>query len=139
MKTVFHFAFAASAATLLTSSAFAGAPIHRLPTPLSASPSTQPSYELKTDGAPQAGKPLVVWLEDRASGKIVSDGKVVMLRAVYRGPKAVPAIQYVREALPQDAAGRFVCAAEHHADGIRLRGEGPAGNSPVVVTLAVHS
>jgi|GEM_PF-1369349 len=121
-----------AAVLLLTTPAVAGSPMHRLAAP-------QPSYELKTDGAPQAGKPLFVTLLDRASGRIVTDGQVAVLRPVFRGPKAVPAIQYVSEALPQTADGRFVCASEHHAAGVTLRGAGPAGMSPVWLTLKTNS
>ena len=121
-----------AAVLLLTTPAVAGSPMHRLA-------AAQPSYELKTDGAPQAGKPLFVTLVDRSSGQVMTDGQVAVLRPVYRGPKAVPSIQYEAEALPQTADGRFVCASEHHAAGVTLRGAGPAGMSPVWLTLKTNS
>ena len=128
MKTI----SALAAALLLTTSAVAGSPMHRLA-------ASEPSYELKTDGAPQAGKPLFVTLIDRASGSIVTNGQVAVMRPVYRGPKAVPAVQYEPEALPRTADGRFVCASEHHVAGVTLRGAGPAGISPVWLTLKTNS
>ena len=134
MKALSYAAFAV--ATLLSSSAFAGAPMHRL----AASPSeTQPTFELRTDGMPEPGKPLVVSLVDQASGKLVTDGQVVVLRPVYRGQKAIPSVQWIAETLPQTADGQFVCAAEHHATSVTLRGAGPAGAAPVWLTLSTHS
>lgn len=121
-----------AAALLLTTPAIAGAPMHHLA-------ASEPSYELKTDGAPETGKPLFVTLVDRASGRVVTDGQVAVLRPVYRGPKAVPAIQYEPEALPRAADGRFVCASDHHVAGVTLRGAGPAGTSPVWLTLKTNS
>jgi hypothetical protein len=131
------FAAIAAAAALSTSFAVAGTPMHRMPVPTAETAAPLPVYELKTDGLPQVGKPLLVSLIDTATGQAVSGGKVSMLRAVYRGPKAVPAIQYVEEALPQDGNGHFVCAAAHHTADVALRGSGPAGTARL--TLSVQS
>jgi hypothetical protein len=128
MKSVSYAAYAAVSAILVSTPVLAGAPMHRLEAAL-------PAYELKLDGQPQIGKPLYLSLVERDSGKPVADGEVAVLRRVFRGPKAVPAIQYELEALPRTADGRFECASEHHAVQVTLRGAGPAGHSPVWLTI----
>jgi hypothetical protein len=123
-------------AVILSTAAFAGTGPHRMPV---AAAVAQYSYVLKTDGAALAGRPLIVSLIDSSTGEAVRGGTVSMMRPVYRGPKAVPAIAWVAESLPRDADGKFVCASEHHAAGITLRGEGPSGKSPIWLSVPVHS
>ena len=136
MKTLSYTAVAALTALLLTTTAVAGTAPHRMP---AGYPAAQPSYELKIDGVAQAGKPLVVSLVNQANGQAVPGGEVAVLRPVFRGIKAVPSIQWVAESLPRNADGKFVCAPEHHAEGVTLRGVGPSGASPVWRNVPVHS
>jgi hypothetical protein len=126
--------FGALAAVILTTSAFAGAPIHRMP---AAARGTEPVYQLKLVGTPVSGQPLVLALTD-ANGRAV-DGTVAMLRPVWRGVKALPMIQETPVALTRDAAGDFVCAHDHHAgDVVAFRALGPDGQS-VRLTVTVNS
>ncbi len=128
-----HALFGALAAVILSTSAFAGAPIHRMP---AAAPGTEAAYQLKLVGAPVSGKPLVLALTD-ADGHAV-DGSVAMLRPAWRGVKAFPMIQNVPVALTRDAAGDFVCAHDHHAgDVVAFRALGPDGKS-VRLTVTVN-
>lgn len=136
MKTLSYIAVTALAALLLTTTAVAGTAPHRMPAGYTA---TQSSYELKVDGVAEAGKPLVVSLVDPVTGQAVRGGEVAVMRAVFRGNKAVPSIQWGAESLPRNADGNFVCAPEHHAAGVTLRGEGPSGESPVWRNVPVHS
>jgi hypothetical protein len=136
MKTIFYTAVSAIAAALLSNSAIAGTAPHRMPANVA---TAQPVYELKLDGAAWTDRPLIVSLVDRATGKAVIGGDVAMMRAVYRGPKAVPSIQWVAETLPRNADGTFVCASEHHTAQLTLRGEGPSGKAPVWLNVPVHS
>lgn len=136
MKTLSYIPVTALAALLLTTTAVAGTAPHRMPAGYAA---TSSSYELKIAGVAESGKPLVVSLVDQATGQAVAGGKVAVMRAVFRGNKAVPSIQWVAESLPQSADGSFVCAAEHHAEGVTLRGDGPSGESPVWLRVPVHS
>jgi hypothetical protein len=129
----YHALFGALAAVILTTSAFAGAPIHRMPADARG---TEPVYQLALVGAPVSGKPLVVALTD-ANGHAV-DGSVAMLRPAWRGVKAFPMIQYVPVALARDAAGDFVCAHEHRAgDVVAFRALGPDGK-PVRLTVTIN-
>jgi hypothetical protein len=136
MKTLSYIAVTALAALLLTTTAVAGSAPHRMPAGYTA---TQSSYELKITGVAETGKPLVVSLVDPATGQAVPGGGVAVMRAVFRGNKAVPSIQWVAESLPRNADGKFVCAPEHHAEGVILRGVGPSGTSPVWLNVPVHS
>lgn len=139
---MYRFNFAAAAATfavvLAVQSASAGAPPHRMPAERS---QTQPVYQLKVDGAPAMGQPLVITLVNQADGKAVRDGTVSVMRPVFLGIKASPMIQYIPVNLTRNADGNFVCSGEHHVPGARLtlRGTGPDSTSPVWLTLAVHS
>jgi hypothetical protein len=129
-----HALFGALAAVILSTSAFAGAPIHRMP---AAVRGTESAYQLKLVGAPVSGKPLVLALTD-ANGRTV-DGTVAMLRPIWRGVKAFPMIQNVPVALTRDAAGDFVCAHEHRAgDAVAFRAFGPDGKTPVWLTVTVN-
>lgn len=138
MNTFAKAAFAATVAVLMVPSAAAGNGPHRMSADYGR---PQPTYELKVDGAPAAGQPLVVSLVNRTDGQVVRGGEVVAMRPVYLGQKASPSIQWVPVMLTRDANGSFVCAADHHVPGQRLtlRGEGPAGTSPVWLTLTVKS
>ncbi|GAA0533811.1 hypothetical protein FHS83_002979 [Rhizomicrobium palustre] len=120
--------FAVLTAGVLTSASLAGAPMHRMA-------QAEPAYEIQLDGKLIAGKPLYLRLVDKTSGQAVEGGEVAVLRPVYAGPKTP--IRYEVQALPHDAQGRFVCASEHHAAGVTLRGAGPAGVSPV--WISIHS
>ena len=136
MKTLSYIAVTALAALLLTTTAVAGTSPHRMPAGYT---TTQSSYELKIAGVAESGKPLVVSLVDQTTGQAVPGGEVAVMRAVFRGNKAVPSIQWVAETLPRSTDGTFVCAPEHHAEGVTLRGEGPSGVSPVWLNVPVHS
>jgi hypothetical protein len=120
--------FAVLTAGILTSASLAGAPMHRMV-------SDQPAYEIQLDGKLTVGKPLYLRLVDKASGQAVEGGEVAVLRPVYAGPKTP--VRFEVQALPHDAQGRFVCASEHHAASVTLRGAGPAGASPV--WMSIHS
>ncbi len=135
--------FAAAAALVaivaLTPSALAGSNgMHRMPADYG---KIQPVYDLQTNGAPEAGKPLVVTLVDRATGQAVPGGEVSVLRPAHHPLKASPAPQWIAVPLPRDGAGHFICAGEHHVPGshIVLRGSGPNGTSPVTLDLTVKS
>lgn len=136
MNTFAQAAFAATVAVLMVPSAAAGNGPHRMPADYGRS---QPSYELKVSGAPEVGRPLVISLVDQ--GQVVRDGEVVVMRPVYLGQKASPSVRWVPVALERDADGNFVCNGDHHVPGaqLTLRGEGPAGRSPVWLTLNVKS
>jgi hypothetical protein len=136
MKTIIYTAVSAIAAVLLSTSAVAGTAPHRMPTDVA---TAQPAYELKLDGAARTDRPLIVSLVDRATGATVANGEVAMLRPVYRSLKGQPNVQWVAETLPRSADGNFVCASEHHATGVTLRGEGPSGEAPVWLDVPVHS
>jgi hypothetical protein len=131
MKTL---VIAAVSAAVLSVSALAGSGPHRMP---ATAPAAAPAYLLQLDGPASADRPLIVSLVDRATGVPVTGGAVAMMRPVYRGPKAVPGIQWVAQTLPRTADGHFVCAAEHHASGVTLRGEGPSGET--WLSVPVHS
>lgn len=125
--------FGALAAVILTTSAFAGAPIHRMP---AAARGTEPAYQLKLVGTPVSGQPLVLALTD-ADGR-AADGTVAMLRPVWRGVKASPMIQNMPIPLVRDANGDFVCAHEHRAgDVVAFRALGPDGK-PIRLTVTVN-
>lgn len=134
-NTLFGAAMLAAVLVLVQSSA-AGAPSHVM---LADRP--HPVYELKTAAAPEANKPLLISLVNKADGQPVSDGQVAVMRPVYLGIKASPSIQYVPVPLARDAYGNFVCPGEHHVPGERLtlRGTGPEGSSSVWLTLTVKS
>jgi hypothetical protein len=136
MKTIFYTAVSAIAAVLLSTSAIAGTAPHRMPVNVA---TAQPVYELNLDAAARSDRPLIVSLVDRATGMAVTGGEVVMLRPVYRSLKGQPSVQWVGETLPRNADGAYVCASEHHATGVTLRGEGPSGNAPVWLDVPVHS
>jgi len=139
---MFSFKFAAAAATiavvLAMQSASAGAPPHHMPADYG---QPQSDYQLKVNGAPKVGEPLIVTLVNKSDGQLVRDGSVTVLRVVFAGIKASPMIRYVPMALTRDADGSFVCAGEHHvpSERLTLRGTGPDGKSPVWLTIAVNS
>lgn len=136
MNTFTQVAFAATVAVLMVPSAAAGNGPHRMPAD---DGQPQPSYELKVSGTPEIGRPLVITLVER--GQIVHDGEVVAMRPVYLGQKASPSARWVPVALERDADGNFICSGDHHIPGgqLTLHGEGPAGRSPVWLTLDVKS
>jgi len=136
MKTLSYVAVSALTALLLTTTAVAGSGPHRMPAGYTA---TQSSYELKIAGVAKVGEPLIVSLVDQATGQAVSGSEVAVMRAVFRGNKAIPSIQWVAVSLPRNADGTFVCAPEHHAAGVMLRGEGPSEVSSVWLNVPVHS
>jgi len=125
---------AAAVATLMSMAALAGGQTHRMPVDYG---QPQPTYQLKLVSAPQEGQPLVVALVD-AKGQQVGNGEVAMVHPVNRGIKASPMIQYVPEPLARDANGNFVCLGKHHrGEVVAFRGAGPAGKSPVWLSVTI--
>ena len=109
-----NFAFAVAVSF---GAAQAGAPTHVMPASANHSAAR---YDIQVSAVPEMGKPVNVRLVDQDTGSDVSGGRVAVMRPVYMGIKASPAIQYVPVALPSDGHGGFLCAGDHHHPGGRL-------------------
>jgi hypothetical protein len=123
-KTAFFAAAAALAATF--AAAQAGAPTHVMPASKASA-----RYDVSLSAEPQMGRPVLVTLIDRDTGKAVAGSRVAMLRPVYLGIKASPTIQNVPMLLPADGHGAFVCSADHHHPGahVTFRATAPGGDA----------
>ena len=128
MNTISKTALFATAAALAATfaAAQAGAPTHVMP---AGKPSAR--YDVSLSAEPQMGRPVLVKLIDRDTGKAVAGSRVAMLRPVYLGIKASPMIQNVPMLLPADGHGAFVCSADHHHPGalITFRATAPNGDT----------
>ena len=128
MKTISKTALLAAATALAATfaAAQAGAPTHVMPASKASA-----RYDISLSAAPVMGRPVLVELVDRDTGKAVAGSRVAMLRPVYLGIKALPMIQNVPVLLPADGHGAFVCSADHHHPGahITFRATAPGGDA----------